>query len=181
MIGEYASLHGNLVAVHHFSKEFGVEMKESSVTTWNAKYLAAVNSKRRAGETNDLEVKCLPVKKRGRPLLLGEKLDTEVKYYIQAVRQGGGVITAAINMAAATAIVRRADRNLLVENGGPISITTNWAKSLLYRLNCVKRRGRYENLRKCLFTHVCVVSVFSAHFYPPLHHNGKGSIAEMSV
>lgn len=39
----------------------------------------------------------------------------------------------AITMAFATAIVRRADRNLLSENGGPINITTYWIKSLLYR------------------------------------------------
>ena len=31
----------------------------------------------------------------------------------------------------------------------------------------------YENIRTCLFTYV--FSPFSAHFYPPLHHNGKGS------
>ena len=66
---------------------------------------------------------------------------TEVKHYLTAVRKGGGVITTAITMASATAIVRRADRNLLSENGGPIAITANWAKSLLYRMNFVKRRG----------------------------------------
>ena len=32
----------------------------------------------------------------------------------------------------------------------------------------------YENIRTCLFTYVFLY--FSAHFYPPLHHNGKGSI-----
>ena len=33
----------------------------------------------------------------------------------------------------------------------------------------------YENIRTCLFTYVFpVFSPFSAHFYPPLHHNGKG-------
>ncbi len=65
----------------------------------------------------------------------------QVKSYIRAVREHGGMITSSITMAAATAIVRRADRNLLAENGGPITITNNWAKSLLYRMNFVKRRG----------------------------------------
>ena len=86
-------------------------------------------------------VKSLPVKKRGRPLLLGTKLDDDVKSYVKAVREAGGVITTSITIAAATAIVRQADRNLLFENGGPITLTTNWAKSLLFRLNFVKRRG----------------------------------------
>ena len=48
-----------------------------------------------AGET-DLSMKSLPSKKRGQPLLLGEKMDTEVKSYISAVREGGGVVTSAI-------------------------------------------------------------------------------------
>ena len=63
-------------------------------------------------------VKSLPVKKRGRPLLLGTKLDDDVKSYVKAVREAGGVITTSITIAAATAIVRQADRNLLFENGG---------------------------------------------------------------
>ena len=109
--------------------------------TWKGKYVAKINRKRKAGDMNDLSVKFLAVKKRGRLLLLGEKLDTKVKCYIQAVHEGGGVITTAITMAAATAIVRKSDRNLIAENGGPITITSNWAKSLLYRMKFVKRRG----------------------------------------
>ena len=33
----------------------------------------------------------------------------------------------------------------------------------------------YENISTCSFTRH-VFSPFSAHFYPPLHHTGKGSI-----
>ena len=115
-------------------------LKNAAVRTWKAKYLAEVNAKKRSGEAN-VTVTSLPVKKRGRPLLLGEKLDEDVKQYLRAVREGGGVITTVITMASATAIVRRSDRNLLSENGGPITITSNWAKSLLYRMGFVKRRG----------------------------------------
>lgn len=42
--------------------------------------------------------------------------------YIKAVREAGGVITISIIIAAATAIVRKYDRNLLSENGRPITI-----------------------------------------------------------
>ncbi len=139
-IGTYASLHGNPAAVRHYSKQMETELKLTSVQTWKTKYLAEVNRKVKAGES-DATVKSLPIKKRGKPLLLGEKLDSEVKTYIHAVREEGGVVTTAITMAAATAIVRKADRNLLAENGGPITITNNWAKSLLHRMNFVKRRG----------------------------------------
>ena len=139
-IAEYAYLHGNAAAVSRFSKELGMAIKESSVRTWKVKYQKELQRKRQAGKM-DLSVKSLPSQKRGRPLLLGEKMDKEVKSYICAVCEGGGVVTTAIAMAAATAIVRGHDRNLLIENGGSITITKTWGKSLLQRMGFVKRRG----------------------------------------
>ena len=73
------------------------------------------------------------LKMQGIPHMLGE-LDGEVKHYIKAAREGDGVITTAIIMAAAIAILRRADRNFFSENGGLIDNTVKWAKSLLYRM-----------------------------------------------
>lgn len=116
-IGKYASLNGNKVVVRHFNKQLGVELKVTSVQTWKTKYMAELHRKRKAGETDD-------VKNLRRPLLLGEK---QVKAYIHALREEG-VLTTSITMAAATAIVRKADRNLLEENGGHITITNKWAK-----------------------------------------------------
>uniref|UniRef100_A0A1X7UVR0 HTH CENPB-type domain-containing protein n=1 Tax=Amphimedon queenslandica TaxID=400682 RepID=A0A1X7UVR0_AMPQE len=113
--------------------------KHSSVSTWKLKYLAQVKHQVKKGETPN--VCSLTGKKRGRPLLLCERLDADVQHYIHAVHDGGGIVTTRITAAAATAIVRKTDRNLLAGNGGPIVITTGWAKSLLYRLNFVKRRG----------------------------------------
>ena len=65
----------------------------------------------------------------------------KVKLYLQAVLGRGGVLTTAVTMASATAIVCCEDRNLLLENGGSVDITANWAKSVLYRKGFVKRRG----------------------------------------
>ena len=140
-VARYALMYGNIAAQRRFSRKLGTDIKESTIRTWKIKYQAAVSLKKGSSGDQDVSVTSLPTKKRGRPLMLGEKLDEEVQYYIRAVREGGGVITTAITMASATAIVRRADRNLLSENGGPISITVNWAKSLLYRMGFVKRRG----------------------------------------
>ena len=71
-IGKYVSLHGNQVAIRHFSKQLEFELKVTSVHTCKIKYLAKLNRKHKAGEMDDLTVKLLPVKKHGRPLLLGE-------------------------------------------------------------------------------------------------------------
>ena len=56
-------------------------------------------------------------------------------------------------MASGEVIVRKADKNLLKDNGGPIDITKTWAKSLLFRLGFVKWKANntmkvdYEQLK----------------------------------
>ena len=129
MVAKYACQHGNNAAARHFSKEFGVPVKPSSVSTWKLKYVAEVKLQVQNGDTP--AVCSLPSRKRGRPMLLGDKLDTDVKHYIRAVRDGGGVVNTRITAAAATAIVRKTDRNFLAENGGPITNTNGWAVSTL--------------------------------------------------
>ena len=53
----------------------------------------------------------------------------------------GGVVTTTIMIAAGKAIVSRGDRSLLALNGGPVILSKNWAKSLQYRLNFVKKEA----------------------------------------
>ena len=78
---------------------------ESSVRGWVTTYNREMERKRKAGEEVSA-IPVLPVAKRGRPLLLGDTLDSEVKSYIRSVREGGGLVTTEITMAAARAIVR---------------------------------------------------------------------------
>ena len=68
-VRKYASINGNQAAIRHFFKQLGVDLKVNSVQTWKTKYVAELNRKRKAGETDDLTVKALPVKKLMRPLL----------------------------------------------------------------------------------------------------------------
>ena len=79
--------------------------------------------------------------KRGRPLLLGERLDTMVQKYLKKVREGGGVVTARVAIAAARAIILTQDRSQLIELGGHIELTQAWAYSLLCRMKFVKRKA----------------------------------------
>ena len=67
-------------------------------------YREGARAKRRAND--DEELSSLPVKKRGRPVLLGESLDTMVQKYLKKVREGGGVVTARVAIAAAHADTR---------------------------------------------------------------------------
>ena len=91
-------------------------------------------------DTSRLEVQELPCKKAGKPLLLGEELDKQVREYVKYLRERGAVVNSAIVIAAAEGIVMNKDPNLLACNGGGINLTKYWAKSLLRRMGMVKRR-----------------------------------------
>lgn len=60
-------------------------------------------------------------KKRGRPSVLLDELTDELKSYVYALRDAGGVINSAIVIAAATGILQKKD-------GGSISLKKSWAK-----------------------------------------------------
>ena len=57
--------------------------------------------------------------------------------YINHLRSSGAVVNTAIVMAAGSGMVQYQDNNLLSVNGGPISITKAWVKSLLSRMHFV--------------------------------------------
>ena len=90
---------------------------------------------------DDGDVTLLPVKKRGRPVLLGEVLDRKVQKYLVRVRDGGGVVSAKIAMAAARGILMSCSRSRLVEFGGDVQLNRQWAYSLLRRMNFVKQKA----------------------------------------
>ena len=107
-----------------------------------------------------VEVTELPQKRRGRPLLLGEELEEEVKLFVKASRAEGTVVNTETVMGTATGVVISHDANLLVENGGYINITKEWAQRLLQRMGLVKRKGTtkakvlppdFEKLKKTVF------------------------------
>ena len=104
---------------------------------WVTTYNREMESKQKAGE-EVCAIPVLPVAKHGRPLLLGDTLDSEVKSYIRSVHEGGGLVTTEITMAAARAIVRKYNPGLIADEftgeDGPIRITSDWAKSLLYHM-----------------------------------------------
>ena len=85
-------------------------------------------------------MKALPTKTQGRPLLLGEELDKCVQDYIKNLREIRGVVNTAIVVGAANGIVSAWNCALLLENGGHVSITKGWAKSILHRMNYVEKR-----------------------------------------
>ena len=142
-IAKYAIENGNCAAARKFSAPVDKPINESSVRFWVVAYKKELRRKRRIGEALP-DVQVLPECKKGGPLLLGEKLDCKVKSYVRAVREVGGPVTTTIVLSAGRAVVIHYDPQLLSINGGPLVLTATWAKSLLYRMCYVKRKGCIE-------------------------------------
>ena len=139
-IAKYAAEHGIVNAIHRFKKDFPDDLlKESTIRGWKKTYLLELQSRRKAGK--DLAVKELPNKKAGRPLMLGEALDGQVKAYLTELGRVGGVANIAIAMASARGIVRKKDSRMLAENGGYVVFTKDWAHYLLLCMGYVKRKA----------------------------------------
>jgi len=139
-IAKRATEFGITATIRHYASLYPTrgEIPVSNVATWKAKYLKELKIHVQENK-QDLIIDKLPNKKRGRPLLLGKELDDYVVLYIKHLRSSGAVVNTAIVMAAATGMAQFCDSNLLSINGGPISITKSWAKSLLSRMHFVKR------------------------------------------
>ena len=134
-IGKYDGQFVISATSKHFSKKLGIKISKTSVHSIRKSYL------RELSVNNNQDLSILPTKKRGRHLLLGQKLDKLIQMYQQKVRDGGGVVTARIVMVAAKGIILSHDRSQLVEYGGHINLNLNRAYSLLKRMNFVKRKS----------------------------------------
>ena len=179
-VTKYAVENGNQAAIRRYSKEFSIEIKESTLSTWKSKYLAEIERRHKEGlcaTSGEIVVSSLPSKKRGRPLLLGEILDKQVQCYICATRDAGGTITTTVVLAAGEAIVRNSNKKFAYDNGGPIAIklTKHWARSWLSRMNFVKRKGttsakmeasQFDNLKEQFLLDTQELTLFLGHNGP---------------
>ena len=114
-------------------------MSESTVQSIKNAYVEGLRQKRGAEDGGDITA--LPLKKRGRRVLLGQELDMKVQMYLKKVRDGGGAVSARIAMAATRGILLKCDRTKLAEFGGPVQLNRYWAHSLLKRMKFVQRKA----------------------------------------
>ena len=81
----------------------------------------------------------LPTKKRGRPLLLGEEVDRQVRTYLNEMRGRGCAVNTAVAIGVGMGIARKHGSS--TGTGEDLFLTSDWAKSLLHRMGLVKRRA----------------------------------------
>ncbi len=73
---------------------------KNTIRDWKYSYLREVSKKRKVGDTEDF---LIPVKKRGRPLLIGDDLDNQVQACIKDLRKSHAAVNTAIVIAAGKA------------------------------------------------------------------------------
>ena len=100
-IGRYTCVYGTAAAARHFSKKLGHPVDASYVHSIKKAYKEK-GAKR--AERDGEDVRVLPPKKRGRPLFLCKDLDGKLQQYMLKVRDGGGIVSARIMIAAARGI-----------------------------------------------------------------------------
>ena len=136
-VGKRAAESGVTGTIRYYAKTFpDIPLKETSVRRMKNDYLSHLKTSEKSEDVQEL-----PGKKRGRPLLLGEQLDKQVRGYILYLRAHGCIINAHVVIAVGKGIVMGKDSNLLYSNGGSLVLTKDWARNILNRMGMVRRRG----------------------------------------
>ena len=137
-IGKYPSLHGVTAASRYFTRKLKRAVSETTTRSIRDAYRKEL--KHRRLEYNEDALESLNPKKRGRPFLLGSDFDNIVQLYLRKLREAGGSILTRIVVAAATGIIMKSNRGMLVDFGGHVQLNQYWARSLLRRISFVQRK-----------------------------------------
>ena len=124
-IGYYAAENGVTRPQNHFKS---LDLSKSTVSYFKKTYLAGVSKSAQIGDST--KVSHLKIAKHGRKVTLGEKLNAEIRWYIQRLRDETSISTALVQAAAEGYLIGR-DCTVPVEYGGHFFLIIDWAQSLL--------------------------------------------------
>ena len=174
-IAKYTAENEIKAAVKNFKAQVpnAPENWKNAVRDWKDSYLHELERKRKAWDMEDIS--CLPMKKRGRPLMIGRELDRQVQDYIMELRKAHATVNTAIVVSAGEGIVPAFDASLLPRNGGTIELKKVWAKSLMQRMGLSKRKATtksslsqydFEEVRETYLNDVCSVAMMKIFHHP---------------
>ena len=131
-IGEHAAKNGNANTFRLLSSKYP-RLSKQSISDFKKAYN---EGKQKGADLSDGIV----MKDRGRPTLLPETLMKKTIDTITALRLKGAPVTSSVINAVAKGIVQANDRSLLVENGGHLTLSNDWARKVLYRMDILGRK-----------------------------------------
>ena len=129
-IGKDASMYGPASTTRKWKKTYP-NLNESTVRGFKKRYDAHINDAYRKKKSPK---KVIVNKLRGRPCLLGDKIDPLVQNYLQATRHKRGVVNSLVAIATAKALLKRYPR---LEKD--LKVGRSWAQSLFRRMVFVRR------------------------------------------
>lgn len=137
-VGKRASEFGVTNTMRYYLKTFPdlPPLKETSVRRFKNEYERAIKEQLKSGESSGSSVKALSTKPMGRPLLIGEEADRQVRDYVRFLRDSGSAVDTSVVIATGESVLASIDANLLKT----CPLTKDWAKSLLTRMGMVKRK-----------------------------------------
>ena len=132
IFSSYWTKNGNASTLRFLSVKYP-RLTKQSITEFKKAY----NESKQKGADLSEEI---VMKSRGRPTLLPETLMKKTIDTISALRLRGAPVTSSVINAVAKGIVQANDRTLLVENGAHLSISNDWARKVLYRMDTLGRK-----------------------------------------
>ena len=131
-VAYYAEKHGNPEARRWASKKYpDYTFKRETVRDWKVKY-------QKAFESNEVGI-FFALPGQGRPSKMSDELTTEVKSILHNLRVSGGAVTRKTVIAIGNGVLKARCPEMSEENGGSITLTTNWARGAIKSLDWVKR------------------------------------------
>ena len=155
-IGERSAEIGIAQAFKFYKKKYP-DLVVSEPTAMRAKYLYLDELKKRSRRDDVDDFRELPTRKRGRPLLLGEELDRQVRTYLSDMRGRSCAVNTAVAIGVGLGIARK-HGSFITVSSDDFSLTKDWAKSLLLRMRLVKRRVSTKakvNIRNSVYARMC--------------------------
>ena len=131
LIGKDSSIYGPSSATRKWKKTYP-NLNESTVRGFRKRYEAQIKDAHRKKKSPK---KVIVNKLRGRPCLLGDKIDPLVQNYLKATRYKGGVVNSLVAIATAKALLKQYPR-LEKEN---LKIERSWTQSLFPRMGFFRR------------------------------------------
>ena len=143
-IAKYACENGIANTVRHFKAK---KLKATSVSDWKKIYMKELQDKKKraANSEEEVSVLSLPEKIRGRPPLLGKKCDDMLKELIISMRSRGAPVGTSVVIGVGRGIMLKHSKPMLSEFGGAVSLSKEWAKSVLRRMGFTKRRANSKS------------------------------------
>ena len=143
-MGKRASETGITYTVRYYVKIFPKQppLKETSVRRFRDEYERYIKEQLRSDESSaSSSMKAMSTKPMGRPLLIGEEADQQVREFVRFLRDSRSAVDTSVVITTGEGVLASIDANLLKT----CPLTKDWAKSVLTRMGIVKRKSKQQS------------------------------------